>query len=221
MLVGHYAVALIAKRAEPRINLGTLVLAAMFADIAWCVFMILGLEEVQFKSGVGAGKYFYATNIALSHSLLMDAVWATLLATAYLLRRRYRHGALMIFLVVLSHWLLDFVSWRPDLPIAPKLHRHVGLGLWSSIPATLLVEGGFWLFAVIIYVRCTRSKGLTATFVFWVGIGLLTLMWLNNIAGPPPQNPKTAPFASLIVFSLTVAWAYWVNRSRVAAPARL
>jgi hypothetical protein len=98
MLVGHYAVALIAKRAEPRINLGTLVLAAMFADIAWCVFMILGLEQVQFKSGVGAGKYFYATNIALSHSLLMEAVWATLLASAYLLRRRYRRGALMIFL---------------------------------------------------------------------------------------------------------------------------
>ena len=221
MFVGHYAVALIAKRAEPRINLGTLVLAAMFADIAWCVFMIFGLEHVQFKSGMGAGKYFSATNIALSHSLLMDVVWATLLALAYLLRRHYRRGALMIFLVVLSHWLLDFVSWRPDLPIAPKLHRYVGLGLWSSIPATLLVEGGFWLFAVILYVRCTRSKGLTAAFVFWVGISLLTLMWLNNIAGPPPQNPKTAPFASLIVFSLTVAWAYWVNRLRVAAPARL
>jgi hypothetical protein len=123
--------------------------------------------------------------------------------------------------VVLSHWLLDFVSHRPDLPIAPELHKYVGLGLWSSIPATLLVEGGFWLFAVILYVRCTRSKGLTATFVFWVGIGLITFIWFSNIAGPPPQNPKTAPFGSLIVFSLTVAWAYWVNRLRVAAPARL
>jgi membrane-bound metal-dependent hydrolase YbcI (DUF457 family) len=221
MFVGHYAVALIAKRAEPRINLGTLALAAMFADFAWCVFMIFGLEQVQFKSGMGAGKYFYATNIALSHSLLMDVIWATLLASAYFLRRRYRRGALMIFLVVLSHWLLDFVSWRPDLPIAPKLHRYVGLGLWNSIPATLLVEGGFWLVAVILYVRCTRSKSLMATFVFWGGIGLLSLLWFNNIAGPPPQNPKTAPFASLIVFSLTVAWAYWVNRVRVAGPTRV
>jgi len=221
MFVGHYAVALIAKRAEPRINLATLVLAAMYADIAWCVFMILGLEQVQFKSGMGAGKYFSATNIALSHSLLMDILWATLIASAYLLRRRYPRGALMIFLVVLSHWLLDFVSHRPDLPIAPELHRYVGLGLWTSIPATLLVEGGFGAFAVVLYVRCTRSKSLTAAFVFWVGIGLLTLMWLSNIAGPPPQSPKTAPFASLIVFLLTLVWAYWVNRSRVAAPARL
>jgi len=221
MFVGHYAVALIAKRAEPRINLGTLVLAAMFADFAWCVFMIFGLEQVQFKSGTGAGNYFSATNVALSHSLLMDVFWATLLALAYLLRRHDRRGAWMIFLVVLSHWLLDFVSWQPDLPIAPKLHRYVGLGLWSSIPATLLVEGGFWLVAVILYVRCTRSKSLMATFVFWGGVGLLSLLWFNNIAGPPPQDPKTAPFGSLIVFSLTVAWAYWVNRVRVPDPTRV
>jgi hypothetical protein len=219
MLVGHYAVGLIAKRAEPRINLGTLVLAAMFADFAWCVFMIFGLEHVQFKSGMGAGKYFFATNIAMSHSLLMDVVWATSLALAYLLRRHYLRGALVIFLVVLSHWLLDFVSHRPDLPIVPEMHRYVGLGLWNSIPATLLVEGGFWCFAIILYVRSTRTKSFTAAFVFWSGISLLTLLWFSNIAGPPPQNPKTAPFASLIVFSLTLAWAYWVNRGRVADPA--
>jgi hypothetical protein len=221
MLVGHYAVALIAKRVEPRIDLGTLVLAAMFADFAWCVFMIFGFEQVQFKSGMGAGQYFSAKNIALSHSLLMDVVWAVLLALVYLLRRRYPRGALMIFLVVLSHWLLDFVSHRPDLPIAPEMHTYVGLGLWNSIPATLLVEGGFWFFAVILYVRCTRSKSLTAAFVFWGGIALLTLVWFSNIAGPPPQNPKAAPFASLTVFLLTLAWAYWVNRVRVAGPTRV
>jgi hypothetical protein len=218
MLVGHYAVALIAKRAEPGINLGTLVFAAMFADFAWCVFMILGLEHVQFKSGMGAGKYFFATNIAMSHSLLMDVVWATLLALAYLLRRHYPRGALVIFFVVLSHWLLDFVSHRPDLPVAPEMRRYVGLGLWNSIPATLLVEGGFWCFAIILYVRANPTKSFMAAFVFWSGISLLTLVWFSNIAGPPPQNPKTAPFASLIVFSLTLAWAYWVNRVRVARP---
>lgn len=216
MLVGHYAVALIAKREEPRISLGTLVLAAMIADLAWCVFMIAGLEHVQFKPGMGAGKYFYATNIALSHSLLMDAVWAALFAFAYLLWRHYPRGALVIFLVVLSHWLLDFVSHRPDMPIAPGMHSHVGLGLWNSIPATLLVEGGFWCLAIILYVRATHAKNSIGTVVFWSGIIVLTLLWLNNIAGPPPPNPQDAPFSSLIVFSLTVAWAYWINRLRIA-----
>jgi hypothetical protein len=212
MLVGHYAVGLVAKRAEPRINLCTLIFGAMLADFAWCIFMILGLERVQIKSGMGAGNYFYGTNIAISHSLLMDVVWASLLASAYLLWRHYPRGALVIFLVVLSHWPLDLVSHRPDLPVAPGMHTYVGLGLWRSIPATLVVEGGFWCFAIILYVRATCSKSPTGTFVFWSGIILLTLVWLGNIAGPPPQNPKTAPFASLFLFSLTVGWAFGVNR---------
>jgi hypothetical protein len=219
MFVGHCAVALVAKRAEPTINLGTFVFAAMFADFAWCVFMLLGVEHVQFKSGMGAGNYFYATNIAMSHSLLMDAVWATLLGSVYLLWRHFPRGALILFLVVLSHWLLDVVSHRPDMPIAPGMHAHVGLGLWNSIPATLLVEGGFWSLAIILYVRVTRPKSLTGTFVFWSGVVLLTLVWFSNIAGPPPQNPRAAPFASLIIFSVTVAWAYWVDGVRVPRPA--
>jgi len=219
MFVGHCAVALVAKRAEPTINLGTFVFAAMFADFAWCVFMLLGVEHVQFKSGMGAGNYFYATNIAMSHSLLMDAVWATLLGSVYLLWRHFPRGALILFLVVLSHWLLDVVSHRPDMPIAPGMHAHVGLGLWNSIPATLLVEGGFWSLAIILYVRVTRPKSLTGNFVFWSGVVLLTLVWFSNIAGPPPQNPRAAPFASLIIFSVTVAWAYWVDGVRVPRPA--
>jgi hypothetical protein len=219
MFVGHCAVALVAKRAEPTINLGTFVFAAMFADFAWCVFMLLGVEHVQFKSGMGAGNYFYATNIAMSHSLLMDAVWATLFGSVYLLWRHSPRGALILFLVVLSHWLLDVVSHRPDMPIAPGMHRYVGLGLWNSIPATLLVEGGFWCLAIILYVRVTRPKSLTGTFAFWSGVVLLTLVWFSNIAGPPPQNPRAAPFASLIIFSVTVAWAYWVDGVRVPRPA--
>jgi len=220
MLVGHYAVALIAKRNQPKINLGTLVFAAMLADFAWCAFMILGLEQVQFKSGLGAGQYFSATNIALSHSLLMDFVWATLFGLAYFLRSRHPAAASTIFFVVLSHWFLDFVSHRPDLPFAPGTRRFVGLGLWNSIPATLLVEGAFWLFAILLFVRATHSRSRKAAFVFWAGISLLTLVWLSNIAGPPPQNPKVAPFASLIFFSLTLVWACWVNRSRVVPQAR-
>lgn len=219
MLVGHYAVSLVAKRAEPKINLGTLVLAAMIPDFAWFVFMIFGLEQVKFRSGMGAGKYFDATNIALSHSLLMDVVWATLFAAAYFLRTRCPRGANIVFLVVLSHWLLDFVSHRPDMPVVPGVHRYFGLGLWNSIPATLIVEGGFWVLAVGIYSRATRPKNRAGVYAFWGWIVFLTLLWCSNIAGPPPQHPKTAPFASLIVFSLSVAWAYWVNRLRLPQPA--
>jgi hypothetical protein len=108
---------------------------------------------VQFKPGMGAANYFSASDIVMSHSLLMDGVWAGLLAAAYSLKRRNPRGAWVIFGVVLSHWLLDWISHQPDMPLSPGVHRYFGLGLWSSIPAAITVEGGFWLLAIILYAR--------------------------------------------------------------------
>ncbi len=216
MLVGHLAVGLAAKRFEPRVSLGTLVLAAMAADLLWCVFMIAGVEHVQFRQGMGAANYFAASDIAWSHSLLMDAVWGGLLAAAYFLRRRYARGAWVLFGVVLSHWVLDWISHRPDLPLAPGTEARYGLGLWSSVPATLVVEGGFWLLAIVLYARATRATRRAGVYAFWAVVPILTLIWYGNIAGPPPRDPHTAPFASLILFSLGVGWAFWMNRARVS-----
>jgi hypothetical protein len=120
MLVGHVAVGLTVKRLQPTLSLGTLVCAAMLADLLWCIFMIAGLEHVQFKPGRGAANYFVATNIAMSHSLLMDGLWAALFAAIYFGVRRDRRGAWIVFFAVLSHWVLDFISHRPDMPLAPK-----------------------------------------------------------------------------------------------------
>ncbi len=216
MFVGHLAVGLVAKRIEPKLSLGTGVLAAMLVDLLWAIFLIAGIEHVHFKPGMGAGNYFDAYDIAMSHSLLMGAVWAALFAAAYFLRRHYPRGAWILFAAVLSHWFLDFVSHRPDMPLAPGVHRYFGLGLWNSIPATLIVEGGFWLVAIVLYIRATRPKNRAGVYAFWSVVALLTLAWYNNIAGLPPRNPHTAPIVSLIFFSLVVAWAYWMNRLRPA-----
>src|SRR5882762_6378969 len=151
MLVGHFAVGLTAKRFQPTLSLGTLVMAAMTADLLGCLFMIAGIEQVRFKSGMGAANYLDASNIAMSHSLLMDAIWAALFAAVYFLGRRNARAAWVLFAVVLSHWLLDWVSHRPDMPLAPWSHERYGLGLWTSVPATLVVEGGLWLVAVVVY----------------------------------------------------------------------
>jgi hypothetical protein len=151
MFVGHFAVGLAAKRLEPGISLGTLVMAPMLADLLWRLFMIAGIEHVQFKPGMGAVNYLMASDIALSHSLLMDGLWASLFATGYFLRRRYPRGAWLLFGAVLSHWLLDWIAHRPDMPLTPGAHTYFGLGLWTSVPATIVLEGGFWLVAVLLY----------------------------------------------------------------------
>ena len=85
MHVGHFAVGFLGKRLGPQLSLGTMVLAAMLADFLWCVFMVAGIEQVQFKAGLGAANYFQPINIALSHSLVMLLVWAATFAGAHFL----------------------------------------------------------------------------------------------------------------------------------------
>ena len=217
MLVGHVAAGMVAKRVAPRISLGTAVLAALLPDLLWCIFLLAGLEHIELKPGIGAANYLGTSDVAFSHSLLMDIVWAAVFAGAYLWRRHYPRGAWVLFAAVLSHALLDLVAWR-DFPQAPGIHRYCGLALWNSVSATVVVEGGLWLVAIVLYLRGTAPKGRAGIYAFWIVVALLTLAWYRNIAGPPPPNPRAMAVSSLIFFSLIVAWAYWMNRQR---PARL
>lgn len=215
MLVGHLAVGLVAKRIERKVSLGTWVMAALLADLIAFPLLIAGIEHFDPVPGTTLNRTI-GRDIVYSHSFLMDVIWGGLFAVAYFLRRRYPRGAWLLFGVVVSHWFLDLVSHRPDLALAPGVNKVFGLGLWNSLPATLIVEGGFWLLAVILYVRATRARNWTGVFVFWIGVLLLTVIWYSNIHAGMDPNPVKAGAGGVIAFSLVVAWAYWVNRLRPA-----
>ena len=220
MLVGHFAVGLIAKRFEPKLSLGTATLASLLPDLLWCLFLIAGIEHVRFKPGIivqpgmRALDALAAPDVVYSHSLFMGVVWGALLAAAYFARRDSAVGATVIFVAVLSHWLLDFVSHPPDMPLAPGLDTRLGLGLWNSVPATLVVEGALWLVALWLYLRQTRAESLAGSIVFWVIVLALTLAWINNITAPPPSELSVIGISSLIFFSLMIAATYWIDRLR-------
>jgi len=226
MLVGHVAVGFAAKRFYPHWSLGTLVFAAMLADVLWCVLMLAGIEHVTVTGGRGAANYFHATDIAWSHSLATGAVWAS----AVVMMRRVKMRRLksphytdprstgdsapswVLAVAVLSHWVLDVIAHTPDMPLAPGTSARLGLGLWTSIPATLLVEGGFWVLALALFRAQRRTRSVLGALVLWSGAAFLTLAWYNNIAGPPPPDARSVPIASLVFFLLIIGWAFWVNR---------
>ena len=215
MLVGHVAAAFVGKRIEPKLSLGTIVLAASLPDILWPIFSVAGIEYVAGSPVVPENNL---QDISISHSLLMTAIWAALFTAGYFLWRRVRHqqydtrALLILFAIVLSHWVLDAVAHKHAL--APGSRTYVGLMLWSSLPATLVVEGGFWLLAIILYLRATRPETRAGIYGFWPVIALLTFVWVTNIRKGAPKPEEV--IGSLVFFLILTAWAYWMNRARPA-----
>jgi len=213
MGIGHFGIALIAKRAEPALSLGTVALAAMLADFVCFILLIAGIEHFSNVPGARLNLMF-GDHIVWSHSLLMDATWGAIFAAIFFAIRRAAKGAWILFACVVSHWILDVISHRPDMALAPGTEARLGFELWNSFPATLAVEGGFWLLAIIVYVRSTKAKSVPGAIAFWVGASLLTLISLVNLRAGIDQSPVRAGIGGLIVFSIFVAWAYWMNRAR-------
>ena len=220
MFAGHFAVAFLAKRVEPGVSLGTFMLAAMLPDLLSDVFLVTGVEKVEIGNVSGAANYFHAVNISYSHSLAGILVFGVILAGLYWAWRRSLLGACLILAAIFSHWILDVISHRPDMPLAPGIHQYFGLGLWASIPATMIVEGGLWLFALVSFLRGQKWKKRLGPYVFWIGAALVTLLWRNNVAGPPPPNAATMQIGGAIIFSVLIGWGFWINRLLKTAPCR-
>jgi hypothetical protein len=214
MLVGHFAVALAAKKAEPRLSLGTYVLAAMLADLVLVVLWMGSIEQVEITSGVGAAEYYHAIDIGWSHSLVTGVAAGALAALLTLALQQGNRAATLVGIAVISHWVLDAASHPPDMPLVPHGQTLVGLGLWTSLPLTLLVEGSLWLVTLGIYSVSFPARSKAGLHGFWGVTALLTLVWYNNVAGAAPPDPKSAPAASLVLFLLVVAWAYWIDGRR-------
>ena len=217
MFIGHFGVALAAKKIAPRTSLGTLVLAAQFADVLWPVFLLLGIERVVIAPGATIVTPLDFISYPFSHSLLAIFGWACLFAGIYQIVRRDARGAVCVWFVVLSHWVLDALTHRPDLQLYPDSSTYVGLGLWNSRFWTILVEGTIFFLAARRYARSTRPRDWIGTLAFRSFIAVLTLLYLFAIFGPPPPSDKALVFSALGIW-LFIFWAYWLDRHRAAIP---
>ena len=215
MFLGHFGVALATKRVAPRPSLGTTIMAAQWADGIWPVFVLLGLERVRIAPGITAVTPLDFVSYPYSHSLLADLVWAALFAVVYGSLRKDWRGAAWLAALVLSHWVLDVVAHRPDMPTWPGGPK-LGLGLWNSLPATLIVEfvlfgAGAWLYA-----RSTPARDRVGGLLVGAFVVVLALIFLGSAFGPPPPSEQALVITALLGW-LFVAWGYWIDRHRVPA----
>ena len=213
MFIGHFGVALAAKKVTPRISLGTLVMAAQFTDLLWPIFLLLGIEKVVIAPGNTVVTPLDFISYPLSHSLLANLGWASLFAGIYKLVKHNSRGALCLWFVLMSHWILDALTHRADLPLYPGSSTYVGLGLWNSRLGTILVEGAIFMLGVMLYSNATRPRDRIGIYAFRTFVALLVLFYVANLFGPPPPSSKAVALGSLSLW-LLVMWAYWFDRHR-------
>lgn len=212
MFVGHFAVALGAKRVAPRVPLGLLVGAAIALDLIWPIFLLAGIETVRIDPGNTAFTPAAFDHYPWSHSLVMACMWGALTAAIAFPRLRSGAAAALTGAVVVSHWVLDFVTHRPDLPLWPGSEVY-GLGLWNSIPATFVVEGALFAAAVVAYATAFPPRDATGRWAFRGLVAFITLIWISGPFSAPPPGATAIAVVGLLMW-LFPLWGAWIERHR-------
>lgn len=220
MFISHFAVGLSAKAVRPTVSLGIFFLAAQLLDLLWPTFLLLGIETVEIEPGISVVTPLDFTSYPISHSLLMAIVWGALFSAIYWLIRKNVVDALVLFMCVVSHWVLDLIVHIPDLPLYPGNSPKVGFGLWNSLLTTQIVEGILFTLGIFLYLRSTKAKNRTGVFSFWSLILFLLAIHVTNLFSPPPPGVNAIAWVGQAQW-LIVAWGFWIDRNRVAAQGRI
>jgi len=212
MFVGHLAVALGAKKVEPDMPLAAGVAAAFGIDMVWPILLLIGAETVSIAPGNTAFTHLAFESYPWSHSLLLVLGWSTVAVVVGRVLLRSATIGWILGGLVLSHWVLDAVTHRPDLPLWPG-GPMVGLGLWNSIPGTIAVEGLLFAACIWAFTSVSRPKTRVGTVSFVVLLLLTGLIWITQPWAPPPPSATAVAWTAGTLW-LLVPWAYWIEKNR-------
>jgi magnesium-transporting ATPase (P-type) len=213
MFIGHYALGFAGKKIDKRPSLGTFFMAVQWLDLVWPVLVLTGVETMQVEPGNTVFTPLNFVSYPWSHSLLAAIGWGLLFGLFYFARSRNGRGSILLGALVLSHWVLDWITHRPDLQWSPFSDARTGLGLWNNFSATLVVEIGIFIAGVLLYVRATRARNKTGSWAFWGFVVFLLVFEVLNAFGPPPEKADMVAWMALSQW-LLVAWGYWIDKNR-------
>lgn len=218
MFIGHLGLGLAAKGAAPQVSLGALLLACQWLDVVCGVLMVTSVERMRVHPGITVMTPLEFVSYPWSHGLAMSVVWSALGAgLAGWVYREWR-AALVVGGLVFSHWVLDWISHAPDLPLLFAGSPKVGLGLWNSAVGTMGAELGLFVLGGATVLGVTRARdrvggwALASLLVFFPALFLL-----NHFGPPPPEElPQQLLALPILVFVLLLPWGHWIERHREA-----
>lgn len=156
MTAGHFALATGMKRGTPRLPLWVLMLSTYLLDVIFIVLFATGVEGLTPIDPSQPAHY----GGVLIHAYYTHSLLGALLISgvAGLVGSRFwgRQGGMVIGAVAFSHWLLDLLMHRPDLPLLPDNWGNLpllGLGLWAYPTVSMTIEFGLIVIGAYLYYR--------------------------------------------------------------------
>ena len=214
MFIGHFGVGFAAKKFIKKPSLGTLFFASQFIDLLWPLFLILGIENVSIDPGNTVVTPLNFIYYPFSHSLIGAFVWALLFGAVYYFIKKDLKTSIWLGILVLSHWILDFITHRPDLPLFIGSNSPlVGLGLWNSFAGTIIIESAIFVVGVYFFITVTKAKNKIGIYSLWSLIIFFIIIYIANLFGPPPESVTAIKYVSLAQW-LLIGWAYWIDKNR-------
>jgi hypothetical protein len=217
MFLGHFGLGLAGKRIAPYMSLGSLFLAVQFADLLFFVMTLIGAEHFRISPGATRVTPMDFYDYPYSHSLFALVIWGFVVGAIYWIGRRNLAGGMLLAVGVVSHWVLDVIVHRRDMPLG--IHGpYYGLHLWDSLAATIVLEAVVFGAGIAIYLSTTRARDGVGVWAFWALVAFLVVSWLGSILGPPPTSERLVEWIGLAMWVL-VPWGWWIDRHRELAPA--
>jgi hypothetical protein len=214
MFIGHFGIGFGAKKFAPKLSLGFLFIAAQFIDLLWPVLLLLNIEHVVISPGITKLTPFDFVDYPISHSLIMVLLWGILLGIICWFFLKNVKFSFVIFFIVLSHWLLDLIVHRPDLPLLPGNELRFGLGLWNYQIASIITEVIIFAAGLYFYYRTTKPKNNFGKYGLIILVVLFITAYIMNIISPPPTDIKLIAWAGNLQW-LFILLAFFVDRNRV------
>lgn len=211
MFIGHFAPAFVAAAAYSRgPKLGTYFIAAQLVDWAFFALAAIGVERMRIEPGATVMVPFDLYDMPYTHSILGTGAWALAFGIVIAIWHRDTLAGLVSALVVASHWVLDWLTHRPDLTFAGGENAY-GLGLWNHPEVAMPLEIGITLAAFLFYIN--RSRGPAAQPMILITV-MIALQMINWFAPHPAEAGMFLYIQALIAFGVLTALAVWVGENR-------
>ena len=212
MFLGHFAAAFAAKKADKTVSLGTTILAAQWLDLLWPVLLLTGTEKAAIAAP-GSAVPLEFTSYPVTHSLLAVAGWAVLFGVIFFFLTKNSWGAWLVGILVLSHWVFDWLVHIPDLPLTPFSGFKTGMGLWNYKLPELAIELLMFAGGVYLFMQNRKFISKKKNLIMWSLVIFLLVVHIMNTFGEAPPSISAVAVVGLSQW-LLVAWGYWADPAK-------